>query len=262
MKLQVQGLSFAYRGVAQVLFDVDFGALPGQVTALIGPNGCGKTTAAKCINRILEPKTGTIRLGDHDLRRTSRPSIGRLVGYVPQSSATVSATSVIEFLLLGRRQLLQWRLRAEDLDEVFSVLQRLNIVELANQRVSELSGGQRQKVLIARALMQQPALFLFDEPTSALDIRNQLEIMELARVIAWREKKTVVLVLHDLSMALNYADHVVMLADGHVVAAGGPSEVITSDLVRQVYGVDVTVDNNGGASILNPFSGLKSQPPS
>lgn len=125
MKLDVHDLYFSYRPEEPVLQGLSFTALPEQVTALIGPNGCGKTTAGKCINRILTPSSGSVQLGDINLRKVSRATIGKYVGYVPQSSEMVPAVSVIEFLLLGRRQLLSWKLQAGDIDAVFAVLEQI-----------------------------------------------------------------------------------------------------------------------------------------
>ena len=148
--------------------------------SLVGPNGSGKTTLIKCIDRILKPR-GSILLDGLELERMSRQEVARQIGYVPQSSSTPLATTVFDTVLMGRRPHISWRVADSDLDKVAEVLEKLHLEDLAMRDFAQLSGGQKQKVLIARALAQEPAVLLLDEPTSNLDMRHQLEVMEIVR---------------------------------------------------------------------------------
>lgn len=294
--LVVRDVRFGYARRREVLHGVSAEMRAGQLTAIVGPNGCGKTTLVKCVDRINRPWAGSIELvqatgaglagtgtnaaaglagmganpaaglagtgvarspevsaglglGDEtgaiDLRTCPLPRLARLVGYVPQRPSTELSGTVVDYLLLGRRQFLSWRLDQQDLAAVMGVMERLGISDLANEEFAELSGGQRQKVLVARALLQEPRVLLFDEPTSSLDIKNQREIMDLAAALAHDEGKVVVVVLHDLNAALAYADQAVLLHEGRVVGAGQVREVLTPATIARVYDTEVEMDAHG-----------------
>lgn len=253
--LELRGLRFGYARRREVLHGVSAAMPAGRLTAVVGPNGCGKTTLVKCVTRINRPWEGSavLRRGAGepiDLLSCPLPELARQVGYVPQRASAELSGSVVDYLLLGRRQFLAWRPGEEDLAAVAGMLGRLGIGHLAGAAVAELSGGERQKVLVARALLQQPRVLLLDEPTSSLDIKNQREILELAASLAHDEGKVVVAVLHDLSAALRYADQVVLMDAGSVVAAGGAREVLTRQAIERVYGVPVSISAEG---YVNPF---------
>ena len=188
--LTIRDLHFGYNKQIEILHGIDCEVKQGELVSVLGPNGCGKTTLVKCINRIHDPWSGRIQMGDKELQICSHNEIAKRIGYVPQVSSGALSGTVIDFILLGRRQYLNWRLKEEDLLAVMDVLERLNIREFANRDFGSLSGGQRQKVLVARALLQTPELYIFDEPTSNLDLKNQIEIMELARGIVDHEGKS------------------------------------------------------------------------
>ena len=285
--LEVRDVRFGYAKRREVLHSVSAAMPSGQLTAIVGPNGCGKTTLVKCIVRVNRVWSGSVVLrgaqanaagasgerngeqhagsreasgagaagargaGEKDLLACPLPELARVVGYVPQRASAELAGSVVDYLLLGRRQFLAWRLDETDLSAVRAVLERLGIAHLANASFAELSGGERQKVLVARALLQQPRALLLDEPTSSLDIRNQREMLELAASLAHDEGKVVVAVLHDLSAALRYADHVVLMDAGSVVAAGCPRDVLTPQAIERVYGTQVRISPDG---YVNPFA--------
>ena len=308
-KLVLRDIRFGYSRRREVLHGICATMRAGELTAIVGPNGCGKTTLIKCIDRINRPRSGSVELrlpaasgaanppaslrqigsigssptaaparaqasqpaASHtpggapltsggsdaaasapiDLLACPLPRLARLVGYVPQRASTELSGTVVDYLLLGRRPFLSWKLEADDLEAVADVIARLDIAKLANASFAELSGGQRQKVVVARALLQQPQVLLFDEPTSSLDIKNQREIMDLAAQLAHDEGKTVVVVLHDLNAALAYADQVILLDGGAVVATGTPADVLTSQAIERVYGTPVHVDPAGR---IDPFA--------
>ncbi|MBS5451633.1 MAG: ABC transporter ATP-binding protein [Coriobacteriia bacterium] len=251
--LSLRDVRFGYARRREVLHGISATMHAGELTAIVGPNGCGKTTLVKCIDRINRPWDGSIELqGDdaEDLLACPLERLARLVGYVPQRASTELAGSVVDYLLLGRRPFLSWQLSADDLRAVDAVMERLGIAGLANEALAELSGGQRQKIVVARALLQEPRVLLFDEPTSSLDIKNQREIMDLAAELAHAEGKIVAVVLHDLNAALAYADQVVLLDGGAVVCAGDPRDVLSPATIERVYGTPVTTDARGR---IDPF---------
>lgn len=248
--LTIRDLHFGYNKQIEILHGIDCEVKQGELVSVLGPNGCGKTTLVKCINRIHDPWSGRIQMGDKELQICSHNEIAKRIGYVPQVSSGALSGTVIDFILLGRRQYLNWRLKEEDLLAVMDVLERLNIREFANRDFGSLSGGQRQKVLVARALLQTPELYIFDEPTSNLDLKNQIEIMELARGIVDHEGKSVIMVVHDLNMALHYSDRIILMNNGTVSAQGTPEEVLTSENIQTVYGVKTRLESSG---YINPF---------
>lgn len=248
--LTICDLHFGYNKQIEILHGIDCEVKQGELVSVLGPNGCGKTTLVKCINRIHAPWSGRIQMGDKELQICSHNEIAKRIGYVPQVSSGALSGTVIDFILLGRRQYLNWRLKEEDLLAVMDVLERLNIRELANRDFGSLSGGQRQKVLVARALLQTPEMYIFDEPTSNLDLKNQIEIMELARGIVDHEGKSVIMVVHDLNMALHYSDRIILMNNGTVSAQGTPEVVLTSENIQTVYGVKTRLESSG---YINPF---------
>lgn len=248
--LTIRDLHFGYNKQIEILHGIDCEVKQGELVSVLGPNGCGKTTLVKCINRIHDPWSGRIQMGDKELQICSHNEIAKRIGYVPQVSSGALSGTVIDFILLGRRQYLNWRLKEEDLLAVMDVLERLNIREFANRDFGSLSGGQRQKVLVARALLQTPELYIFDEPASNLDLKNQIEIMELARGIVDHEGKSVIMVVHDLNMALHYSDRIILMNNGTVSAQGTPEVVLTSENIQTVYGVKTRLESSG---YINPF---------
>ena len=251
MPLSIKNVCFSYCSEKQILNDVSLNIENGQLVTIVGPNGSGKTTLVKCMNKIHRPSSGCIVFDELDVMRARPRQIAKKIGYVPQSSNDTMSGSVIDYILLGRRQYLSWKIRSSDLAVIMDVMQKLDIVDLANVSFSELSGGQKQKVLVARALAQEPDIFLFDEPTSNLDIKNQLEIMDLAKNIVTELHKTVVMVVHDLNMAAHYSDRVALMSNGRIISYGPPRDILTAENIKQVYEVDVgiTADN-----LINPFA--------
>lgn len=243
MEVRLEKLDFHYNRKKQVLKDIDLTLPSGKFTAILGPNGSGKTTLMKQVNRILVPQLGRITLSGVDVASMSAGDMARTVAYVPQMTGGMMSGSVMDTIMLGRKPYIKWKPSDEDVEIVSRCLMRFHLEDIAQREFNALSGGQKQTVLIARALAQTPRMYLFDEPVSFLDVRNQLEIMTAARELVDQDGKTVIMVLHDLNMALRFADHVVIMKEGSVFAQGTPSEVITEENILAVYGTHAQIRN-------------------
>jgi len=243
MEVKFERLHFGYNRKREILHGIDLNLPSNKFIAVLGPNGCGKTTLVKQINRILRAQSGTVQIGDRQVSQLEPSELAKLIAYVPQMTSGVMNGSVMDTVMLGRRPYIQWKPTDEDLEIVSRALIRLNISHLSQRLFNQLSGGQKQTVLIARALAQAPDIYLFDEPVSFLDVKNQLEIMAIGRELVEQDGKTVIMVLHDLNMALRFADHVVIMKDGNVFAQGAPRDVITEENILAVYGTHAEIKN-------------------
>ena len=233
--LEIQNLSAGY-GNRQVLQDMSLSIPEGKVTVIVGPNGCGKSTLLKALTGIL-PATGSAVLNGRELLTLDRRELARTVAFLPQNRAVPEIT-VKNLVLHGRFPYLSYprRYRAEDAQAAEAALTRMGVAELGDRMVATLSGGQRQKVYIAMALAQDTPVVLMDEPNTFLDIACQLQLMEQAKALAG-EGKTVALVLHDLTMALGYADSLAVLRDGRCLFQGSPEDVFCSACLDDAFGV-------------------------
>src|SRR5699024_8878219 len=220
--LELADITFSY-GRHQVLHGVDLTVAAGTLCALLGPNGSGKSTLTKILAGVHRASGGTARLGGVDLLGIKPRERAKVVAYVPQSAEVPFELSVREAVLLGRTPHMGMRPRTEDLDAVDHAIDRLGLWDLVDRRLSELSGGQAQRVLIARALAQQPRVLLLDEPTSALDLRYQVETLQLVRRVAREEDVAALIAIHDLNHAALFCQQVVLLSGGRIVA-DGPAE--------------------------------------
>ncbi|MDU0479609.1 ABC transporter ATP-binding protein [Staphylococcus chromogenes] len=219
-------------------------AIPrGQFTAIIGPNGCGKSTLLKSFARILKPQSGTVFLGDSPLTSLASRDIAQQLALLPQTTVTPPDITVAELVRRGRypHQTLLRPWSEADSQAVAAAMSAAQVSEIADARVSELSGGQRQRVWLAMVLAQNTPVLLLDEPTTYLDISHQYGLLELARALVTQLSRTVVAVLHDLQQSVRYADHLIVMKDGAVVATGAPSEVVTPELIHDVFGITVEV---------------------
>ncbi|MET9951370.1 ABC transporter ATP-binding protein [Streptomyces sp. NPDC006339] len=232
--MRVEGLTYEGR-----LHDVDLVVRPGETVGLVGPNGSGKTTLLRCVYGTLAPTAGRALLDGDDLHALGARARARRVATVPQESATEFELTVRELVALGRFPHKRfWEAdTAADLARADEALARVGIAELADRPYPELSGGERQRALVARALVQDPALLVLDEPTNHLDIRYQLEVLSLVREVG----TTNLLALHDLTLAGAHCDRLYVLERGRVVAEGPPAEVLTPTLLATVYGVEAEV---------------------
>jgi len=255
MKIRVKGLEFSYNSIP-ALRDVTLDVHESEIVAIVGPNGSGKTTLLKCIDRILKPRKGTILIDGNDIEDFSQIEIAKMIGYVPQSVKQLFPATVFEVVLMGRRPYLGWRCGRKDLEKVFDILKLMEIEEIALRDFNELSGGQQQKVLIARALAQEPEVLLLDEPTANLDIRHQIEVMKMIRSIVKEKGITAIIAIHDLNLASRYADRIVMMRDGKIFAVGSPDKVLTPANIEEVYGVRVEVIKLDGIICVVPLDSL------
>jgi iron complex transport system ATP-binding protein len=255
MKLEVNDVTFSYNSSLS-LNGVSFELHESEILGIIGPNGSGKTTLLKCINKILKPKNGNILLNEQEIKNMSRLEIAKHVGYVPQSSVSPQALTVFEIVLMGRRPHIAWQSSKKDTEKTWEVLAMLGIEHIALRNFNELSGGEQQKVLIARSLAQEATVLLLDEPTSNLDIKHQLEVMELARELVSKQKLSVVVAIHDLNLASRYCDKIVMMKQGKIFAAGKVSSVLTPEGIQAVYGVEVAVNYHNKIPNIIPIKSL------
>lgn len=243
VKLVVKDVCVTYDSV-KALDSVSIEFDPSTVTAIAGPNGSGKTTLLRCIDNIIKPKLGVVMLDGRGIEELKRVETARRVGYVPQTERASFPLKVVEVVMMGRRPYVNWSPSARDVKVVMDSLKAVGVENLAERYIDELSGGERQKVIIARALAQEPEVLLLDEPTSNLDIKHQLEIMSLVRKLARERGLIVIAAMHDLTLASRFSDRIVMLKRGKVFAAGPPHEVVTPENIRQVYGVEPLILTN------------------
>jgi iron complex transport system ATP-binding protein len=243
LKLKIQNVSFHYESV-KALESVTFEVQSGEVLGVIGPNGSGKTTLLKCINMILKPESGTVFIDEKDISGLSRKDIAHRIGLVPQHSHVSFPFTVLDVVLMGRMPHLGRFMGKEtqrDLEIVEKAMELTNTYHLANRLIDELSGGEFQRVIIARALAQEPNLLLLDEPTLHLDISHQLEIMELIRELAKNRELTAIVVSHDLNLAARFCDRLLLLNSGKIYAIGHPKEVLSPEKIREVYHINVKI---------------------
>ncbi len=239
MRLSGQNLALSYESFV-VATDLTVEIPDGQITVLIGPNGCGKSTTLRALSRLLKPKQGQVVLDGKDIHSYSTKEVARRLALLPQVLLTPEAITVRELVAYGRHP--QRRsvaaLRDEDREAIDWAMHATGMYDLRERPVDQLSGGQRQRAWIALVLAQGTDLILLDEPTTFLDIAYQLEVLELLRQLNARDGKTIVMVLHDINSACEYAQHLLAMKDGEIVAQGRPKNVLTRELVRNVFGID------------------------
>lgn len=249
MMLAVENIHFSYNSHS-VLDDVSFGVQKGCVLAILGVNGAGKSTLLKCLNRILRPQAGSVFLGQENLLHLTQAAIARRMGYVPQQHAQPQLT-VYEAVLLGRRPRMGWTVSKTDYAVVEQTLQLMGLSALALRPVSDLSGGEMQKVMIARALAQSPTIMLLDEPTSNLDLKNQMEVMGLIRSVVTTQRLIAVVAIHDLNLAVRFADQFLFIKDHRIHALAARQE-LNPEIIEQVYGIKVVMQAVCGHPVVVP----------
>ncbi len=219
---------------------------PGYV-CVIGPNGVGKSTLIRVITGLIKPSSGRICIKGRDLSEYSRKEQARVIGYVPVMTSDFNIMSVLDTVLIGRYARQKWRTTQGDIDVAYKALQAMEIDSLANKRFNELSAGQKQKVSIARGLVQEPEILMLDEPTANLDIRHQVYVSAFLKELSDRTGITVFTVSHDLNLAAKYADKVVVMKKpGLLYGVGTSEEMITREMIKEVYGVDCDISDDHG----------------
>jgi len=262
MRLVVDSLCQGY-GPVEVLQDVSFSTETGEILALLGPNGSGKSTLIKTMCDVIPPLSGEISVDGVNIMSMGLSERAKVISYVPQSCRPAPFTTVVDTVLIGRRPYMGWSYSEEDIDIAIDCMKIMKIQDLSRRFISELSGGQMQRVFLARSLAQRPSFYLFDEPTSSLDLKHQMETMMSMKREMGRHNSGMIIALHDLNLALNYADKVMLLKDKHIYAFGDPKAILTEDAIRDVYGVEsCIVKNEFGKFILpyvpaNAFEGIK-----
>lgn len=242
--MEVKNISYHYHGGGEVLKDVNVTLEQGQFLAILGNNGVGKSTLLKCLNKILKADSGELFLDGENILQMSNHQVSQRIAFVSQTVPNTQMT-VHDVVMLGRRPYMKWGFTEKDHQIVHSAMDRLNLESLRGRFLNQLSGGERQKVMLARALAQQPKLLLLDEPTSSLDIHNQYQVLEIVRELCHHDGLTAVVVIHDLNLALRFCDQFLLLRQGQVYA-NGDYRVLTPEALKAVYQIDgrvVEVEN-------------------
>lgn len=250
MLLKVCDITFSYDSI-DVLKNITFEAEKRRILGILGPNGAGKTTLLRCIFRALTPKQGVIFLHGKDIRTLSRIELARKISVVIQENINAPFT-VLETILMGRYPHTS-ALKLFDQDAttfVENIIEKLSLREFLKRRLSEVSGGERRRIHIARALIQQPEVLLLDEPTSHLDPNYKLQIMSIVKEFTVENGLVTVVTLHDLSLAARFCDKVILLKEGKIFAVGTPSEVLTPNNIGEVYKIDVKIVKDEDGKIL------------
>ncbi|HEQ78746.1 MAG TPA: ABC transporter ATP-binding protein [Euryarchaeota archaeon] len=250
MMFDVDGIRFGYNG-KETLSDVTFSIEEGDFLSILGPNGVGKTTLLKCLNRVLKYEKGTIFVEGDNLARLDKRQIARRMGYVPQQSV-ISKMTVFDSILLGRKPHINWDASKNDIRLTGKVMELLGIGDLALRSIDEISGGEYQLVQIGRALVQRPRIILLDEPTNNLDLKNQHAILHMMKEIVSSNDMSAIMTTHDLNLAIRYSNRFLLMKDGKILVAGDKT-VITPEVIKTAYGVDVIVENVKGMPVVIPL---------
>jgi len=241
-QLNAHNLTLAYENVL-IIENMGLTIPAGRITALVGPNGCGKSTLLRGISRLLKPRQGNVLLESQDIWKLPTKELAKLLGILPQGPVAPEGLTVHELVAQGRYPHQSWLQQWSPEDERITrdALEITNITEFADRPVDTLSGGQRQRAWIAMTLAQDSEIILLDEPTTFLDLAYQIEVLDLLHQLNIERQKTIVMVLHDLNHACRYADYLVAVRAGRINAQGEPSQVVTENLVREVFGIDCKI---------------------
>ena len=246
--LTVKNLSFNYKGGPDILRDISFSLEDGKFMAILGNNGVGKSTMLKCFNGILRAKSGEVLADGEDLLKLPPREVAKKTAFVAQSFPEVQMT-IHDVVMLGRRPYMTWGFTDEDHNIVHMAMDKLGLTEMRGRFVHQLSGGEQQKVALARALAQEPEYLLLDEPTSSLDIQNQYQVLEIVKDICKSSGITAIIVIHDLNLALRFCDRFLLLKNGEVYDFGDKN-IINRKSLYDVYGVNADVVEVNGQDIV------------
>lgn len=246
MSLDIKNLSFAYTKERKILDDISLSIGQGEILGILGPNGTGKTTFIKCINRIHEPQEGSIIFQNMDLRSMKHEDVAKLIAYVPQYINNSFSMTVVDAVMMGRLPYAKRSYSEDDKRIVFDVIRSMELEDFAFRNIRELSGGERQRVFVARALAQNPKMIILDEPTSSLDLHNQLFILRIIEQVAREKNITIIMTIHDLNLAAMFCDKILMLKNKKIFAYGSTDEVLTEDNVNTMYKVNTKITEEEG----------------
>ncbi len=241
--VKVKDLVYSYDSV-RALDGLTFEIYRGEFVGLVGPNGSGKTTLLKCLSKLYTPQEGSIELDGRDLRKLSQLEGARIYAVVPSEFSMDMNISITDTVLLGRYPYLEglWWERKRDEEIALEAMEKLNVLNFGNRKLGELSSGEKQRVLIAKALAQEAKVLLIDEPVAHLDLGYQMEIMEMLKSLA-RDGVTIIVAMHELNLAVKYCDKLIVLDKGRIVACGKPKDIVTQKLIEDVYGVKAIIQD-------------------
>ena len=250
--VEINDITFTYKeGTRNILEDISFDIDKNECIAILGNNGAGKSTLIKCINRICSAQKGAVLVDGNNVFDMTRNGLAQNISYVAQHNRPLNMT-VFDSILLGRKPYIKWDATTEDIQIVQDIIEKMELEDFALRNVSELSGGEIQKVMLARALAQEPKLLLLDEPTSNLDPRNQHEVLRAVKTIAGEHNVCVAIVIHDLNLAIRYCDRFLLLKDAQVFAYGG-LEIMTPENIEAVYQIPVHITECKGVPVIVPL---------
>ena len=247
--LSVRDLMFSY-GETPILKGVSFDAEPNTIISILGPNGTGKTTLLKCLCNLHRPQEGSITIDGKEVLEMPNREIAKHIGFVPQSTPP-SRNTVFDTALIGRKPHMDWGMTKRDYEITWEILKALKLDHLALRKSNEISGGEFQKVQIARAIIQEPDVLILDEPSNNLDISNQHRTMHTIMDFVRSRGMCTIMTMHDINLAVHYSDKLLFLKDGKVAAYGG-MEIVTEDLIEQVYGIESEIIYHRGVPLVVP----------
>lgn len=246
--LSVENLQFHYQGGPKVLKKINFSLGDGEFLAILGNNGAGKSTMLKCFNHIITPDAGEVLLNGENLLKMSAKEVARRIAFVAQNVPDTQMT-VHDMVMLGRRPYMSWAFTERDHEIVHEAMDRLKVSEFRGRFLNRLSGGERQKVMLARALAQEPKLLLLDEPTSSLDLKNQYQVLQIVKDICHETGISAIVVIHDLNLALRFCDRFLLMQQGEVFRYGDAG-ILDREAIWKVYGVHGEVVSAGNQKIV------------
>jgi len=245
LSVKIEDMTFGY-DENNILENVNLEVNEPGLLCILGPNGVGKTTIVKCINKLLKPRSGNVYVNGKDVSTMSLLEVAQIIGFVPNSQSTVFSMTVPEAILMGRHPRAGWTTSERDIKVVDAAIDLLGLQEFSTRDIRQLSAGQTQRVLIARGLVQEPDILILDEPTSNLDVKYQMDVMKFLKAYARDRGIIVIMVCHDLNITAAYADRVVLMYGKKVFADGKPLDVLTAENIKTVYKVNSEVTNKNG----------------